>query len=503
MIRTPNGFMSEEEVLALFEQVGFTPPPGTSMQDAFGMLLHIARQQQQEEERAARPVRGRTAVHPNPQTADAAASVLGTFGAACAPVADSPVGCEITGLDIAAMDGALPPELAGALEILMAVHGFVLLRGQGQPQEESGVAGTYLTAEQQCRLSECFGAGALHSTHGVHPEAPCRDIFRLSNDPNHGFNSVGPEWHNDGSFCREVFGHVVYHIVKAPSGAGDTRFAHLGIAFSKLAASVQARLRRCASVNSNGGAVHPLAAPHPISGRPSLYLHLGMTGAMLEVHPSAAGGGEGGSADGAYGRGGDAGLKEADDEVPPSRKRAGSFLEAAQERAADAAAGGAAASDAAAADAAAPPSSVVDLCGATTPDGLPKAKPRESARLGLGHVVAWRDAEMDAFFSRFSALLDHPSVSYSHKWAEGDVVIIDNLAVAHKAAPGAHTLSSGLRILHRSTILSSRAHDPSADLKLPHTLPTDQPCPFEASATWREGYVGFRWGEWEERSVPH
>ena len=25
---------------------------------------------------------------------------------------------------------------------------------------------------------------------------------------------------NDGSFCREVFSHVVYHIIKAPDGAG-------------------------------------------------------------------------------------------------------------------------------------------------------------------------------------------------------------------------------------------------------------------------------------------
>jgi hypothetical protein len=40
---------------------------------------------------------------------------------------------------------------------------------------------------------------------------------------------------------------------------------------------------RCVSVNSNGGAMHPLASPHPISGRPSLYLHLGMTGAIIEV----------------------------------------------------------------------------------------------------------------------------------------------------------------------------------------------------------------------------
>ena len=61
----------------------------------------------------------------------------------------------------------------------------------GSAQEESGIW-ALSCAEQQCTLSECFGAGALHSTHGVHPEAPCRDIFRLSNDPDHGFNSVGP-----------------------------------------------------------------------------------------------------------------------------------------------------------------------------------------------------------------------------------------------------------------------------------------------------------------------
>ena len=88
---------------------------------------------------------------------------------------------------MASPGSAPPPELAGALEVLMAVHGFVLLRGQGRPRRESGVEGTYLSAEEQCRLSECFGGGALHSTHGVHPESPCRDIFRLSNDAQHGF----------------------------------------------------------------------------------------------------------------------------------------------------------------------------------------------------------------------------------------------------------------------------------------------------------------------------
>lgn len=101
---------------------------------------------------------------------------------------------------------------------------------------------------------------------GVHPRSPHRDIFRLSNDPEQGFNQVGPEWHNDGSFCREVFSHVAYHIIKAPSGHGDTCFAHLGAAYDTLPSAEQERYRRCASVNSNGGAVHPLVFDHPISG---------------------------------------------------------------------------------------------------------------------------------------------------------------------------------------------------------------------------------------------
>ena len=187
------------------------------------------------------------------------------------------------------------------------------------------------------------------------------------------------------SVARQVFGHVVYHIIKAPQGAGDTQFAHLGVAYDKLPSpAVQARLRRCASVNSNGGAVHPMVHQHPLSGRLSLYLHLGMTGAILETL------------------------------APEDAARAGAR---AQSEGTD---------DGGFGD-------------GSTPADLAKAK--EGTKYDrLKHVRAWHDGEMDRFFSAWSAHLDRPDVSYSHKWQQGDVIIIDNLAVAHKAAPGAHTL---------------------------------------------------------------
>jgi hypothetical protein len=38
---------------------------------------------------------------------------------------------------------------------------------------------------------------------------------------------------------------------------------------------------------------------------------------------------------------------------------------------------------------------------------------------------------MDPFFNAFSDLLDSPTVSYSHKWEEGDVVGLSKLNSVH------------------------------------------------------------------------
>jgi len=179
------------------------------------------------------------------------------------------MGARVHGLDLR---GPEPPEaVLDALEAEMAARGFLVFAGQG-----------VLSGDDQVKASKLWGARDMHSTHGVHPKAPNSHIFRLSNDPDVGILGVGPQWHNDGSFEVGVFSHVGYHIVRVPENGGDTLFAHQGGAFDALPAEKQAFWSRLVSVNATSGVLHPVVHNHPISGRRSVYLHLGMTGGVLE-----------------------------------------------------------------------------------------------------------------------------------------------------------------------------------------------------------------------------
>ena len=141
-----------------------------------------------------------------------------------------------------------------------------------------------MSVDQLIQASVWWGGKEMHSTHGVHPATPGknRHIFRLSNDRQHGILGVGPQWHNDGSFEAGTFSHVGYHIIRVPEKGGGTYFAHQGAAFDALPPEKQEYWSRLTSVNSNSGVIHPMVHEHPISGRKSVWLHLGMTGAVIE-----------------------------------------------------------------------------------------------------------------------------------------------------------------------------------------------------------------------------
>lgn len=199
------------------------------------------------------------------------------FGGEITPL--DPIGAQVQGIDLAS--GTVPPgEVIEALENAMAHLGFLVFRNERQ-----------LEVEDFLRASCWWGGRQLHSTHGVHPATPGgnRHIFRLSNDQSHGIPGVGPQWHNDGSFIPATFSHAGYHIIRPAEKGGGTFFAHQGAAYDALPEETQAYWSRLSSVNSASGVVHPMVHVHPISGQKSVWLHLGMTGAVVEK--SAADGG--------------------------------------------------------------------------------------------------------------------------------------------------------------------------------------------------------------------
>jgi taurine dioxygenase len=200
-----------------------------------------------------------------------------SIGAIIRPL--EPIGAEVHGIDLTS-ETPPPEEVRSALERIMAERGFIVFKNEQQ-----------IEVDDFLRASAWWGGRELHSTHGIHPATPGHNphIFRLSNDSRHGIPGVGPQWHNDGSFNASPFSHSGYHIIRPAENGGGTYFAHQGAAFDVLPAERQAFWRRLTSVNSTSGVLHPAVHQHHITDRESLWLHLGMTGAVIETSPNGEG----------------------------------------------------------------------------------------------------------------------------------------------------------------------------------------------------------------------
>lgn len=209
----------------------------------------------------------------SPKTPTDRIETIRAFGAEISDL--EPIGAEVRGVDLSASQPP-PRDVLDALEGEMAERGFLVFKSS-QP----------IDVDAFLRASCWWGGRELHSTHGVHPATPGgnRHIFRLSNDPVHGIPGVGPQWHNDGSFNTTTFSHSGYHIVRPAEKGGGTNFAHQADAYDALPDGLKERWSRLSSVNSASGVVHPVVHTHPISKRKCVWLHLGMTGAVIEKLP--------------------------------------------------------------------------------------------------------------------------------------------------------------------------------------------------------------------------
>lgn len=183
-------------------------------------------------------------------------------------------------------------------------------------------------------------------------------------------------------------------------------FSHQGAAFDCLPKEKQEEWSKYVSVNSASGVLHPVVHEHWISGRKSVWLHLGMTSAVIRVD-----------------------------------------------------------------------------------------KENNTTRL-------LDKDELTTLMNDYNDLLDSGlpenggNFSISQPYQEGDFIVTDNLAIAHRASPQAHASPEihGLRVLHRTTIKSPLDFSPPESFDLPTHMNINGRNPF-GKGVWQSGGVGFKWKE--------
>lgn len=106
--------------------------------------------------------------------------------------------------------------------------------------------------------------------------------------------------------------------------------------------------------------------------------------------------------------------------------------------------------------------------------------------------------EMKELFNEYNDLLNaglKEGYSIPYEYKDGDFLIIDNLAVGHRASPEAHKSASvqGLRILHRITVKAMQDFEPK--FGLPLWMDINGRSPFKGGGIWQGGGIGFRWDD--------
>ena len=332
---------------------------------------------------------------------------------------------------------------------------------------------------------------------------------------------------------------------------GGTIFAHQGAAFDALPLEEQERWQRLVSVNSNSGVLHPVVHTHPISGRKSVYLHLGMTGAVIEVLDATSGHDKDGKdladVSGA--------VSEPAQTTPMAPRRLrllddgemrhlfqsynallnAGFTPSGADRLASAPRYGTPVTIhglASATEAAAKlngqrgvVSGVLDrtsgrvavdldasvLAAGGGGEGGGSSSEGEGGGDGAGGATVRLAIDpsnlepSEVQTSEAAEAAEEAAYTAVYEYEAGDCIFIDNLAVAHRATLEAHQPASevGLRILHRTTIRAEYAFDPDPTFGLPPRLNVaDARTPKRVlgiddggEGVWGGGGLGFRWDE--------
>ena len=175
----------------------------------------------------------------------------------------APVGAEVTGLDV----GPLHADDVTALRDLLAEHGVVVLRDQGEVDDDAFTAFLRSIGELAFTTGETplDGHPDLNVVSNVGRDTPPRSNF-----------------HIDTGYVARPPAYTALRAVEIPGRGGQTLFSNQYRAHDTLPADLRARvegrtLRHVVTglelgPDDEAAAEHPVLRPHPVSGRVALYL---------------------------------------------------------------------------------------------------------------------------------------------------------------------------------------------------------------------------------------
>lgn len=194
-----------------------------------------------------------------------------------------PIGVEIDGVDVRALDDA----------------GFAVIYRAWLDANVAVIPGQELEIEDFLRYSRRFGHVLPHPSkstrHPDHPEITVLgvDKFRPDGTLDEAIYRRGAEgWHTDGAYDEEPFKATQLYALAVPSRGGDTRFASMYAAYDALPARLKQRLDGVKGAFTYGGrrkatallneedrdwtpVFHPIIRTHPETGRKALYFDPG------------------------------------------------------------------------------------------------------------------------------------------------------------------------------------------------------------------------------------
>lgn len=170
---------------------------------------------------------------------------------------------------------SMPPEHLHAVRMALLDHKMLLIRNRK------------FTPEEQITLTQIFGSD-LHRagpTLRYLPDYP--EIFRISNQQQHGNKNTGQYWHCDGHYLADPSAITVMHIVHATAD-GDTCVVDSAQAYERLPENLKAHLGRHCFGNPETKVAHPIVRAHPVTKRLGLYVNLNAVAMNQAFQPNPA-----------------------------------------------------------------------------------------------------------------------------------------------------------------------------------------------------------------------